>query len=227
LLEDIYTGIAFLFIQIPYLVLALLAFLDNPELLKKLAEWNNTSMEWLDEYFGNNKVPTVTELAPIEYNFEQFGLDASSQATDAFYNSDYETKPNPSRLETKEIIDEPIATGLQEAISKSKDVANNIKHKATEYLDSIQGVEDRSAQEENTSSAQNFNYTDDYLIDAQATNIEQASNVIYKKADLPDTVQAIITSNEIKKVPVNNYYKEALQSPNIYDANNRDNYKIN
>jgi hypothetical protein len=45
LLEDIYTGIAFLFIQMPYLVLALLAFLDNPELYKKLTEWNAATVD--------------------------------------------------------------------------------------------------------------------------------------------------------------------------------------
>lgn len=199
LLEDIYTGIAYLFIQIPYLVLALLAFLDNPELLKKLTEWNTATVEWFDSYFKlPSKIePQDTELPPID--FEQMGLDIQPLV-------DTNTQDKSVISEAKALVQDVTAG----AVEQLKDKASSIKE-SVKQLDGKVKVEP-------------MEYFDYYDLEEEYDNTKPILTDVTK----PETTRGSnIAYAEVINKPINNLYEQTIQSPNITEANNRDNYKVN
>lgn len=169
--------------------------------------------------------------------------------------------------EIKQVISDPIANGLQEAVSKGKDVAINVKDKgkniasdliasvdktaekatdkASEYIDSLHddiikgatgfqefvhnSIPKNVDKQITVEKAQSFNYSDDYSIDKPKIAIESLANE--PKVTKDNSRLYSLRNNEIpiylNEAPVKNNYKLAIQNPNIYEANNRDNYKVN
>jgi hypothetical protein len=137
ILKDIFgfegDGIIYLLIQLPYLVWFLIAFKDNPDIMKYLTE--NFGIE---EF----KVPD-TELTPLEYNFEvpyDFEQDYTDEANEADFteaaarnyanNSDVEYFDYFDYYHSKDDETTPTA---KEVVEDLKDMGNSLLDTSSAY----------------------------------------------------------------------------------------------
>lgn len=124
-------GIIYLLIQLPYLVLFLLTFKDNPDIMKYL-----TDTFGIEEYKAPN-----TELAPIEYDFAPIDFDSedNSNNLDA-YEEDlgeevYRDYTNNSDIEYFDYFDYYHSKDNDETIPTSKEVVEDLKELKEELKD--------------------------------------------------------------------------------------------
>jgi hypothetical protein len=142
ILKDIFgfdgDGIIYLLIQLPYLVWFLIAFKDNPDIMKYLTETFG-----IEEY----KVPD-TELTPLEYNFEvPYDFDSQGLQDDDATSEDFFTEDaarnytDNSSVEYFDYFDyyhskPPADIEDNETTPTSKDVVEDLKEIGTSLLDS-------------------------------------------------------------------------------------------